>query len=154
MTQNFTGGVTGMLARMAEERRREAVLLAENKTILFDRLATTEVASVFVEFDGGGDSGQIECIEARSGDDDPVELPADSVTLHLSDDAAGAPRYEAQSLRDAIETLAYACLYQSHAGWENNDGGFGTFRFDVAERAIHLEMNTRFSDVQTSDHAF
>ena len=52
------------LARIASE-----VLLA-NKTALFDALAAAGITTVIVNFDGCGDSGQIEMIEARAGDDD------------------------------------------------------------------------------------
>lgn len=156
MTQTSSGviDVAAILARMAEDQRREAVLLAENKATLFDRLATTEVGRIRVEFDGGGDSGQIESIDAQSRDGVSIDLPDDTVSLLRSDGPADPPCHEAQSLRNAVETLAYACLYQSHAGWENNDGGFWTFSFDVAERTILLEMNTRISDVESSEHLF
>ena len=57
------------LARIASE-----VLLA-NKTALFDALAAAGITTVIVNFDGCGDSGQIEMIEARASDDASA-LPA------------------------------------------------------------------------------
>ncbi len=38
------------------------------------------------------------------------------------------------SVRDAIERLAYDFLEETHDGWENSDGAYGDFIFDVAER--------------------
>jgi hypothetical protein len=57
-------------------------------------------------------------------------------------------------LREAIEELCYDYLSDKHDGWENNDGGFGTFVFDVATRAIELEFNARFIEFTTSTHEF
>jgi hypothetical protein len=58
------------------------------------------------------------------------------------------------SLEEAIESLCYGYLEETHAGWENNDGGFGEFHFDVAGRSVELEFNGRFSDTWTDIHTF
>ena len=39
-----------------------------NKTALFDALAAAGITSVLVHFDGSGDSGQIEDIDATAGE--------------------------------------------------------------------------------------
>ncbi len=57
-------------------------------------------------------------------------------------------------LREAVEELCYGYLEQKYGGWENNDGAFGEFRFDVAERRIALDFNGRFTDYSHSSHAF
>jgi hypothetical protein len=58
------------------------------------------------------------------------------------------------TLQDAIETLAYDYLEETHYGWENNDGAFGTFVFDVPARNVTLEHNERFTDYNTFKHEF
>src|SRR3546814_20057226 len=66
----------------AQSAAREALataLLPVNKTALFDVLAAAAVTTVVVSFDGYGDSGQIERVEARAGDD-VAELPPITVT--------------------------------------------------------------------------
>jgi hypothetical protein len=50
--------------------------------------------------------------------------------------------------------LAYSFLRQTHEGWENNDGAFGDFTFDVAERSITLEYNERYTETNYSEHVF
>jgi hypothetical protein len=57
-------------------------------------------------------------------------------------------------LREAIEELCYSYLEQDYGGWENNDGAFGEFIFDVATRKIGLEFNSRFTDHARFDSAF
>ena len=55
---------------------------------------------------------------------------------------------------DAIEMMTYALLEQSHAGWENNDGGHAEFTFDVAERSIALDYDEHYVASTNYQHEF
>jgi hypothetical protein len=55
-------------------------------------------------------------------------------------------------LAEAIETLCYDLLRQTHAGWENNDGAFGDFTFDVPARTISLDHNDRYTAIESYTH--
>ena len=61
---------------------------------------------------------------------------------------------ESITLEQAIETLVYDALAQTHGGWENNEGGFGAFVFDVAARTLRLTMNARVTETLVSRHGF
>jgi hypothetical protein len=115
------------------------------KNAVFDLLAEIGIHTVTVAFDGYGDSGQIEGIEAFVAERTPAVLP---------DNRPVRFRGEETSLREAIETMAYAYLEATHGGWENDDGAFGTFVFSVPDRMIALEHNVRFTDVVISTHRF
>jgi hypothetical protein len=132
-----------------DDYRRYSQALAEantiNKDAFFEVLTTAGITTVCVEFDGEGDSGQIGDITAHSGDAD-VPLPELSLTLSRASYGAGKLDSRQTALREAIETLCYDILSQEQGGWENNDGAFGEFTFDVANRKIELEFNTRFTD--------
>jgi hypothetical protein len=124
-----------------------------NKAVVFDALAAANITSVTIEFDGEGDSGGIEYISASSGDT-RTDLPTGSVSFrraHFGEDPSAMTQ---QTLREAVESLCYDCLDHSHGGWENNDGAFGTFTFNVAARTIELEFNGRYTDVSVSTHEF
>jgi hypothetical protein len=158
------------------ERHRQATAKANemNKAILFDALAAAGLTAIAAQFDGYGDSGQIEGITAQMGEIPkalpapataappptatppvaPVPLPQTPVTLHHAKWDSDELGTEETSLQDAIETLCYDYLEQEHAGWMDNDGAYGEFAFDVAARTIHLEFNGRFSDVYTQTHTF
>src|SRR3546814_3708369 len=99
-------------------------LLPVNKTALFDVLAAAAVTTVVVSFDGYGDSGQIESVEARAGDD-VVDLPAITVTQAAALWDGSGSEESTPLLTDAIESLAHDLLTDTHAGWENNDGAYG-----------------------------
>jgi hypothetical protein len=124
-----------------------------NKTVVFDALAAAGLTSITVEFDGEGDSGQINGIAAHAGEA-PAVLPSTALTLYQASHNGGDLRTTETNLRDAIETLCYDYLTQCHDGWENNDGAYGTFEFDVATRAVHLDIDERFTDTTNSSHHF
>jgi len=126
---------------------------AADKATLFDALARAGITIVTVSFDGYGDSGQIEEIQAKAGDA-PVELPAGKIellqTVHGS---AGAER-STLNIREAIESLVYDFLEETHGAWGNDDGAYGDFTFDVAERTITLDYNERFTQSEHFYHEF
>ncbi|WEX12374.1 DUF6878 family protein [Chelativorans sp. AA-79] len=145
--------VARYLREEAEYRELAARLDPANKAVLFDALSTNGVSQVVVTFDGYGDSGQIEEIEARAGDD-KVDLPDLSVTLTLAQSGSTKPVSKAMSLAEAIESMAYDFLERTHAGWEINDGADGEFVFDVASRTVTLDYNERYSASNNFNYEF
>ena len=128
-------------------------MLPANKTALFDALAAAGITTVIVNFDGCGDSGQIEMIEARAGDD---VIPLPTVQIEIASAVWGSATIDRQTrpVEAAIETLVYDVLSQEHGGWENNDGAYGEYTFDVAERTITLDYNERHMESDHSMHVF
>lgn len=138
-----------------EEARRQfaQTALVASKAALFPVLAAASIIQLDVEFDGEGDSGQIESIEARGGDA-IVDLPSGTVLMSVAMADGSGLQTRPCPIRDAVETLAYDCLEDAAGGWENNNGAFGTIRFDVATQTITLELNTRVSESVCSEHVF
>jgi len=124
-----------------------------NKETIFDALAASGFTRINLTFDGEGDSGQIDNMAAYAGDA-LTAIPEQKLMLRQagwSDDRITTSEF---SLPAAIERLCYDYLEQEHGGWENNDGAFGEFTLDVAERTVELEFNGRYSDVHTTAHTF
>lgn len=140
------------------ERHRTALAaeaLAHNKQVLFDQLVRLGIHTVTVRFDGYGDSGQIEEIEAVDAASKPVSmLPPTSLPIKtaLADGSGFDERY--CTLNDAIETMVYDWLEETHAGWEDGEGAYGSFVFTVPDRCVTLEHNVRFVDAETFTHEF
>ena len=111
------------------------------------------LSTAVVTFDGYGDSGQIEDIDARAGDD-KIDLPDLSVTLTLARSGSTEPVTKIMSLAEAIESMAYDFLERTHPGWEINDGADGEFVFDVASRTITLDYNERYTASNNFDYEF
>jgi len=81
----------------------EAELFTLNKVALLNALALAGVTRVVVSFDGYGDSGQIENVEAQAGDD-PVTMPG--AAIEIAEGRLGPDRAEAfihQHLRSRRE---------------------------------------------------
>lgn len=137
----------------AARSRLAAELLPANKTALFDALSVAGIVAVVVVFDGYGDSGQIESADARDAHG-AVSLPEGEIMLAepLYDGSAS----EAASLpiAEVIEKLAYDFLEEVAAGWENNDGAYGEFTFDVAARTIGLDYNERMTTSENHSYGW
>jgi|APMI01.1.fsa_nt_gi hypothetical protein len=131
--------------------RAEAIRLA-NKTALFDALAATGIGRAIVTFDGCGDSGQIEDITFYIGDD-VVPAPATEPIWIVSSSWGSEDRPATQmTIEQALEHLAYDFLSQTHSGWENDDGAYGAFVFNTADRSILLDHNDRYTAVENHQH--
>ena len=128
-------------------------LRTHNKKTLFDALEAAGITSVLVYFDGSGDSGQVEEIDARSGDA-PRDFPAGTVVISRAFWGESEVRQEECSVRDAVEALVYAFLAETHGGWENNEGAYGDFTFTVADRSIILDYNERIETSEYTQHIF
>jgi hypothetical protein len=138
--------------KSAEHERRDE-LRAVNKTAVFDALAAAGITIVVVAFDGCGDSGQIENVEAKA-DDEIVALPSGQVQIASAVWDQAEPERTAVTVHDAIERLVLDFLGMTHDGWENSDGAYGDFTFDVAERTITLDYNERYIQSEYSQHVF
>ena len=146
-TRDLEAGEGRYLAALTEARTR-------NRAVLFDALAKVSITTVVVSFDGCGDSGQIENIEARNGDR-PVDLPSDAVAIAKPEAWGSANLLDTEgSLTDLIDDLAYDFLAQTHSGWENNDGAYGEFNFDVVAGTVTLDYNERYTATDHSQHEF
>ena len=122
-----------------------------NKTTLFDALAAAGVTHVVLSFDGCGDSGQIENIEVKAGDA-AVAMPQAEIEIARAVWDQAEPERSLISVADAIEQLAYDFLEQTHSGWEDSDGAYGDFTFDIAARTITLDYNERTTSSEYSQH--
>jgi hypothetical protein len=123
------------------------------KTAVFDALAAALIDQVNINFDGAGDSGQIESILAYQKSE-RVEIPATSVTHHQVPWGSDSIVAATNSVRDAIEGLCYAFLSEEQGGWENNDGAYGDFTFHVSDRRIELDFYARYTDSTYYSHTF
>jgi hypothetical protein len=126
---------------------------ARNKAAVFNALAIAGISIVTVTFDGYGDSGQIEDVQATA-QDAPIALPSDQIEYEHIRWGETEPTRSSCPLRDALEDLAFHYLGTTHGGWENKDGAYGEFTFDTNTRSITLAYNERFTDTTYSEHEF
>jgi hypothetical protein len=99
------------------------------------QLKQAGVEIVHIEYDGVGDSGQIENVRYVGAQGKPVN-PADQVAIG----------------EDQLMDLFYDLLEARHPGWENNDGAFGEVEWDLTADTLHHSHNDRFTDYETTEH--
>jgi Family of unknown function (DUF6878) len=134
-------------------KKLAASLNEGNKAALFDALQKAGITVVIVDFDGCGDSRQIENIIAKARDQ-MIDLPEEQTDIALAFWGQPEPTRKTLPIREAIEEIAYSLLEHEHDGWEIDDGAFGEFDFDVISRKIVLTINARYTDVHTSEQSF
>jgi len=86
--------------------------------------------------------------------DKTASFPAEQVVIQRADWGATEPECFDSSVSDAVEALVYAFLEETHGGWENNEGAYGEFTFNVAARTITLDYNERYEDSHYTQHSF
>jgi hypothetical protein len=111
---------------MTEEREQVAKLLK-----------SFGVASVYADYDGSGDQGQIDTPDFLG---DLIPGTEQVVVIKVEDNMA-------QRTLD----LFYALLEDIHGGWEIDEGSFGQIEWNLKTDKIHLTHNNRFMQVDTSE---
>lgn len=101
----------------------------ENRANLLAQLRTLGVTEVTAEYEGYGDSGNVEDITLQPSG---LALPSE--------------------LSSQLDDFAWAFAYQQHPGFENNDGGYGTLTWDLTKDSIDLDHADRFVDSTHSYH--
>jgi DNA-binding protein YbaB len=142
-----------ILESIEQHRKKLSETGAANKAIVFEALSAAGIDLVDVTFDGEGDSGQIDNIIAWKAQKE-ITISDQTVAVQSASWDGKDVAFQELPLREAIERLCYDFLEQEHGGWENNDGAFGTFAFDVTARTIELEFNGRFTDIATNTYSF
>ena len=96
--------------------------IEENEDLksFFIRMRDEGIRNGYVQFDGGGDSGQIEDYLVIEGDN--VDLPA------------------------GVTDWLYNSLEGFYGGWEINEGSHGRFEFDFENKEIVLDFNEHRED--------
>jgi len=99
------------------------------------QLKAAGVARVHVDYDGCGDSGQIESVVYVDAAGESLN-PAGQVTL----------------TEDQLIDLFYDLTQARHPGWENNDGAFGEFEWNLETDTLNHTHNDRYTEYDTTEH--
>lgn len=124
-------------------------------------LRSVGALSVAIEYEGYGDSGNVERIELqwpRAPGTPPASIAipgarreADAPPASGDESKTGIEEYR---FDDAIENLLYDAIeLTGHSGWENNDGGGGTLTIH-ADATAHLEHHDNFTETLDSSYTF
>lgn len=155
MTENNTPDfdMDAFMAMQNAREERAGELLTLNKASLLSAFADAGITQVTVSFNGSGDSGQVEEIAAHTADD-IADLPETEVEIFDCNYEDMEITRTTMPLAEAVDHLCSNLLEVHHGGWENNDGGYGEFIFDVPEGTFALDFNYRIQDSEYHRHDF
>jgi len=129
------------------------------KKLLLSTLAIHRVACVTVEFSGHGDSGSIQNIYCRGGENntlDNVKIPWSTKSSQFVDGAWEVQTTESlMTLRNVIKSVTYDALESSNLDWYNNDGGQGQFVIDFdGPDGVNISLEVGINHTRTEDYSF
>lgn len=126
-TTNIPGPSVGVETYENECRQRIAAQLPE----LRQRLRGLGGVVATAEYDGSGDSGQIEDV--------------------ILQDAANQCMTMSEADSDALNALFYDLLETRFGGWENDAGAFGTFTWTLETDALEHNHHERYENYSTEN---
>jgi hypothetical protein len=127
--QTMTDSNTDFASTMEKWAAERDAENTEVRAALLAQLRALGVTEVTAEYEGYGDSGNVEDITLQ-----PTEIVIPS------------------ELSSQLDEFAWAFAYQQHPGLENNDGGYGTLTWDIVKDSIDLDHADRFVDSTHSYH--
>lgn len=132
-------------------RREDNDLQDFNKAAVLEKLRALNVTSLEVRYSGSGDSGQLD--EVTFAPEQPATMPTVSVKERdyvRYDEAARcwetAEKLVERPLEDAVESLCWDAIEAHCSGFENNDGGDGTWVLDVATGKYTLDHTNYYTE--------
>lgn len=120
---------TDFYAQKLESQRRAAEQRAETRAALLSELRALGVTSIEVQYEGYGDSGNVE---------DVVVTP-DAITL-------------TEELRRRVEDFGWDFAYALSPGFESNEGGYGELTWVLEVDKIDVSHSNRYVASETTDH--
>ncbi len=119
-------------AIMAASKQRHEDAGRAARAELLKQLRAGGIARVTAEYDGQGDSGQVDRPAFFLAGDDPMILLPETVT-------------------EAARAMFYDYLEAEYPGWEINEGSYGEFVWTMETDKMHLIHNFRIESVETHE---
>lgn len=130
-----------------------------NRNLLLDWLATLGASTVYVTYEGGGDSGDAESVLVEPPEleshlvSDCIALWQMQFSLETRQTSYTREENNPLPLGEALKVFALDWLEFAYPGWEINDGAQGVVTFKVAERRCELEHRQFYTECQVYEHA-
>lgn len=141
---------------LRKEREEHEEKANKCRSLLMRALKDAGVKAVTVDFNGYGDSGNVENIAytPQSVDGEKYELPDTPHEVRQWSDSGSKPVTRNYTLNELVEEMCYELLYSNHPGWEINEGSFGEFEINVTNNSIGLVFNERIESYETSEEEY
>lgn len=132
-----------------------------DRDLLITRLRLLGIKQVKVSFQGGGDSGEVESVDAETGDGKPIDLEAETIDGWENQSSyiqGGGWKRELKrsrmTLAQLLTNLTYDALQQSEHDWYNNDGGQGELTIDFTQSPPEIRIDIQINYTSTEDYEY
>jgi hypothetical protein len=116
-------------AMAAQWRAERETTLKASRAELMAQLRALGISEITAEYEGYGDSGNVEDVTVQPAE---VKLP--------------------EPLATEVGDFAWSLAYHHHPGFENNEGGYGTLTWDLRNDSITLDHSNRYIETDTTEH--
>ena len=126
----------------------------QEKATLLTQLNLLGAKEVRVEFQGGGDDGQVDGVYMLDNNGAYIDVPDDMIawtTLTYGDQEADTTLIK---LVDALEDLCSRALDNTGLDWYNNAGGQGNLTIDFKENPPSIKLNVGINQTTTDDYEY
>jgi len=155
-----------IMEQMAEDREKRATSAELNKAALVEAIKPIGLTRLEVDFNGGGDSGQVDEVRYFKGKKEPKDLETIKRTLVQQAKINDSTTYcetkkewvtttKCPTIEELVEQICYDLLSANHGGWEINEGSYGEFVFNFGkDNEINLTFNQRVESVETTEETY
>ena len=126
----------------------------QEKTTLLTQLNLLGAKLVVVEFQGGGDDGQVDGVYISGNDGNYIEIPDDMIAWTSLTYGGQQAESKPTKLADVLEDLCSRALDNTGLDWYNNDGGQGNLTIDFKENPPSIKLNVGINHRTTEDYEY
>jgi hypothetical protein len=126
----------------------------QEKTKLLTQLNLLGAKRVVVEFQGGGDDGQVDGVYLYDQNDVDIDVPNDMIAWTTLTYNGQQAESKPTKLLDALEDLCSRALDNTGLDWYNNDGGQGNLTIDFKENPPSIKLNVGINHRTTEDYEY
>ena len=126
----------------------------QEKATLLTQLNLLGAKEVRVEFQGGGDDGQVDGVYMLDNNGAYIDVPDDMIawtTLTYGEQEAESKQTK---LVDALEDLCSRALDNTGLDWYNNAGGQGSLTIDFKENPPTITLHVGINQTTTDDYEY
>ena len=126
----------------------------QEKTTLLTQLNLLGARKVVVEFQGGGDDGQINGVYLYDQNNIDIDVPNDMIAWTALTYGNQQSEQRQTKLVDALEDVCSRALDNTGLDWYNNEGGQGSLVIDFNNNPPSIRLNVGINHTTTDDYEY
>jgi hypothetical protein len=126
----------------------------QEKTTLLTQLNLLGAKKVVVEFQGGGDDGQVNGVYLYDQNNIDIDVPNDMIAWTTQTYGDQQSEQRQTKLVDALEDVCSRALDNTGLDWYNNEGGQGNLVIDFNNNPPSIKLNVGINHTTTDDYEY